>query len=774
MNRAAAFVSIALLVCWGTPSGADVSVPQPATLREQLYSVRVNGQLVSDGSILLFDVREHVYATQEEVQRWRFSPSSAAALITYHGVRYVDLSTYDAITVAVDSQHQELDITASPHDFAKTDVQLGATTPQRTTDARSGGYLNYAAHADTVAGRPIFNGLFGLGVSNSSGGAFTTNFVTQDLLSRPRAIRLDTGWQFDNPDNHRSLHVGDFITQPASLGIPVRFAGISVATDFSTEPQFITFPTASARGVAALPSVVDVLVNGYKTGSALIPAGPYDIGAIAGVSGMNQAQVVVRDVTGSAHIVSLSFYTTPTLLKPGLSSYAYEAGTERFNYGIDSGSYGHPFAQGTWRHGFTDRFTSETHVEITKSFQSYGLGGTLSLNDAGTFNAGLMQSIGAAGTGRRALVGYEYRTPRLSAFAQVQLADQAFREIGYDATTGGLRSLWQTGLSFILPRGDQFSFTSINRRFWGNTSQQFLDFGFARAMPRGTLLLGYVMPQSGQPGLASATFVTSFGARGSAVTSASVQQGKVSQDLAMQLGMPPSGIGDAIDFREQSGASKSLYAQATHQTQGMSESLALLASSARADLFADFSSSLIFLDHRALQARRVMDSYGLVELPDYPNVDVLLNNHKIGETDNHGDFVLPSLLPYSANTIGIDPSKLPISANIASINAVAVPNRGGAVIVRFATQRPGGVLITVVDSNGQPLSPGTIVRSQDSNVWPIAEDGQAYLAGIAPGKHTLQSSRGTVPCEFDVTVPNDVEQMPNLGKVVCVDEVTAR
>ena len=72
------------------------------------------------------------------------------------------------------------------------------------------------------------------------------------------------------------------------------------------------------------------------------------------------------------------------------------------------------------------------------------------------------------------------------------------------------------------------------------------------------------------------------------------------------------------------------------------------------------------------------------------------------------------------------------------------------------------------------LSPGTLVIGQDSDVWPIAEDGEAYLAGIAPGKHRLKSSRGTVPCEFDITVPNDVEQMPNLGKFVCVDEVTTR
>jgi len=192
------------------------------------------------------------------------------------------------------------------------------------------------------------------------------------------------------------------------------------------------------------------------------------------------------------------------------------------------------------------------------------------------------------------------------------------------------------------------------------------------------------------------------------------------------------------------------------------------------DVSGDLAGSLIVIDGKALRTRQITNSFGLVEVPGYSGVPVLVNHQVVGETDPNGNFAMPSLLPYDNNVISIDPSSLPVSANIASTDMVTVPTRGGAVIVRFPTRNAGGVLITVIGSDGVPLPAGTLISDQRARTWPVAKAGQAYLAGLAPGKEKLQAVRGSIPCDFEVNVPSDVLDMPDLGKFVCVDEVVTR
>jgi outer membrane usher protein len=160
-------------------------------------------------------------------------------------------------------------------------------------------------------------------------------------------------------------------------------------------------------------------------------------------------------------------------------------------------------------------------------------------------------------------------------------------------------------------------------------------------------------------------------------------------------------------------------------------------------------------------------------VPGYAGVGVLLNNRKIGETDKYGELVVNNLEPFNGNQIAVDPGSLPISANIASVNLSVVPSRAEAVAVRFATQNAGGVRIAVVDSSGRPLPPGTLIEDAGSVVWPVAEDGDAYLAGIDPGSQTLTALRGASRCQFTVDVPNDIVDLPNLGKFTCLDAASS-
>jgi outer membrane usher protein len=749
---------------------ASASAPPPSpdlSLTESLYSVRINGELESQGSILLTDRSGRLYARSAELAQWRFPTRPSNEIIRFKGVSYVPLASYAGLTARIDTGAQEVEITVPVDDFATTRVQVRNTASVPLTEAQAGSYLNYAFHAAGGTAAPSsVNGLFDLGMSERSGGSLSASAFTNSLPNSAHFVRLDTAWQIDNPDKHQSIHIGDFVTQPRSLGVPIRFGGLSFGTDFSSDPQFITFPTPNLNGLASLPSTVDVFLNNSQASSNLVPPGPYDVGSLPVVNGLNQAQVVVRDIAGNEHVVTLGFYESSSLLKPGLSDYTFQAGAERLNYGTNSASYGPSFLTGTWRQGISEVLTAEGHAESMGASRNCGLNLTTILKDSGTLSTGFEQSFGPTDDGRLAQIGYEYRGSAFSAFTQFQAADEDFWQLGNGATAARPKQLLQGGLSFEVGNG-QLSFTDVKRTTWDGTTQQIALIGFTRNIRHGSISISYAPSVLGRPSMLTAVLISTLAPSESVVASTTLQGGKTSQGLGIESGLPADGAGTAIDFQEQSGDVKSYFVQGTQQTQATDVSLDLSSLDNSSSVDADLSGAIVLIDGKAHATRQVTGPYGLVSVPGYPGVGVLLNNRKIGETDKHGDLVVNNLEPFNGNQISLDPRSLPISANIASVDLTIVPSRAGVVAVRFATQKAGGVRITVVDSGGRPLPPGTVIEDAGSIVWPVAEDGDAYLAGINPGSQSLTAIQGASRCQFTVEVPDDILGLPNLGKFTC-------
>jgi outer membrane usher protein len=750
-----------------TAIASTIPATRSSPLVEALYSVRVNGELVSPGSVLLTDAIGRFYVRTDESSQWRFPAPPSNEIIFFKGVAYVSLASYSGLIVKVDVARQEVDITCPVDTFTTSRLQVQPSESAPVTDAQSAYFLNYAFHAAAgAATQSSVNGLFDLGLSERSGGSLSASAFASDLPNLAHIVRLDTTWEIDDPDKHQSIHIGDFFTQPRSLGIPVRFAGVSFGTDFSTDPQFITFPTPSIDGSAALPSTVDVFLNNYQASSNSVPAGPYDIGSIPAVNGMNQAQVIVRDITGSEHVVSLSYYSSSALLKPGLSDYDVQAGAERLNYGVSSASYGPSFFSGTWRQGITDHLTAESHLESMGAARDFGEDLTTLLNDSGTLSVGLQHSIAPGGGGNQTQVGYDYRGSVFNAFAQLQTADQNYWELGYAASTARPKRLLQSGVGFELGR-NELSFTDIERSTWDGAIQRVSLVTLSRGLHDGSVSVSYAPPAFGRPGTVTANLLTTLGPSDTAIVSTGVQGGTVSKDLAFQSGLPANGIGTSFNFQEQTADVDSYFIQANRQTQSTDASLGLSDTDDRMSVAADLSGALVSIDGSASASRQVQGSYGIVSIPGYPGVGVLLNNQPVGTTDRHGDLVVNSLNPYTSSLITLDPDSLPISANIETAGIAVVPSRGGAVAIRFATQQAGGIRLTIVDQSGVPLPPGSVVKDAGSVTWPVADDGAAYLAGIDPGRQTLTALYGANRCQFTVAVPDDIADLPDLGTFVC-------
>jgi outer membrane usher protein len=147
----------------------------------------------------------------------------------------------------------------------------------------------------------------------------------------------------------------------------VRLGGGQLSSDFSLRPDLVTYPLPVIGASAAVPSTVNVLVNGIRQFSEPAQPGPFAVRSLPVVTDAGEVSVAVLDALGRQVLVTLPFYVSTTLLKPGLASYSLEAGMARQDYSLITDGYAHWATNGALRYGLTDWLTMEGHIEATDS-----------------------------------------------------------------------------------------------------------------------------------------------------------------------------------------------------------------------------------------------------------------------------------------------------------------------------------------------------------------------------------------------------------------------
>jgi outer membrane usher protein len=80
-------------------------------------------------------------------------------------------------------------------------------------------------------------------------------------LSR-HLLRLDTVWSRDWPDEMVNVQIGDTQGRGGWWGRPVHFGGLRLGRNFATQPGFVTTPIPLLESEAALPSMVELFIDG--------------------------------------------------------------------------------------------------------------------------------------------------------------------------------------------------------------------------------------------------------------------------------------------------------------------------------------------------------------------------------------------------------------------------------------------------------------------------------------------------------------------------------
>lgn len=708
----------------------------------------------------------------------------------------VDISKLPGVSFLYDENIQTVTFTAEPRSLANRQLDAGggpdpdADTNKMKPTASPGAMLNYTLYGSTggdeVSSLLDFQGLsasfdarfFGpLGVIGSS------QIVSLSPNERYSTVRLDTHWTYSDTEHIRTYRAGDMISGALSWSRPVRLGGLQIQRNFDVRPDIITMPLPDLSGSAAVPSTVDLYVDGARRSSYDLPEGPFTLNNIPAITGNATARLVVRDALGRETVSETSLYASADLLAEGLFDYSAELGFARTNYGTQSFSYDERLVGlATGRYGVTDRLTVEGHVEGGADFINGGAGATMAL---GTFGLG---TVAAAASRFGDEQGYLFAASiegelwdiHWRASTQRTLGDYndiasvtADRERGVPVSRNGPpKVLDQFNLSTPL-RFDEttlnLSFTNVvsadeeRSRIVGVTANRSLG-------DRGNLFVTAFadLDHSDSMGI-FAGLTWSFDKDLTVSTGVNHDEDglAISADMTKRYeradGDLEIRLSDVEGARTARAAGVS-YERATGRVEGYVEQRDGSVQ-ARGQVYGAvvIGGGDVFLTERIDDAFAIVDAGG-------PDVEVRYENRPVGRTNARGRLLVPDLRSYEANNISIDPSNLPINSTINSTREQVVPHRESGVVVRFDVDADvSAALVTLKGEDGSFIETGALITAGGTDEsFVVGYDGQAYVTGLS-GKVTLsvqQPTAGACVAEIEIS--------PSEGAVATTPETICR
>ncbi|WP_404546009.1 fimbria/pilus outer membrane usher protein [Dyella jejuensis] len=123
------------------------------------------------------------------------------------------------------------------------------------------------------------------------------------------------------------------------------------------------------------------------------------------------------------------------------------------------------------------------------------------------------------------------------------------------------------------------------------------------------------------------------------------------------------------------------------------------------------------------------DTVGIVYVPGAGGAR--LNNSSGARISSSGYAVVPDLMPYSLNTIQIDPKGLPLDVQLDATSAQVAPYEGAIVMLKFKTSRGRTLIVRAHLHDGEALPFGAEVFDEKGvSLGVVGQAGQILLRGV--------------------------------------------
>ncbi|MEN8405397.1 fimbria/pilus outer membrane usher protein [Acinetobacter seifertii] len=654
--------------------------------------------------------------------------------------------------------------------------------------------LNYSMYHTITNDESIFSGS-AEGIFNSALGNFSSgvlyNGSNENSYSHEKWVRLESKWQYVDPEKVRIYTLGDFISNSSDWGSSVRLAGLQWSSAYTQRGDIVTSALPQFSGSAALPSTLDLYVNQQKIYSGLVPSGPFDVKQLPFISG-NEVTLVTTDATGQQTITKKPYYFSSKILAKGINEFSVDVGVPRYNYGLYSNDYDDAtFASGAIRYGYSNSLTLSGGVEAsTDGLSNLGTGFAKNLFGVGVINADIAASQYKDENGYSALVGLEGRISKnisfntsyrkvfdnyfdLARVSQIRylkdnqitsepqnylnysaLADEIIRAgINYNFYTGygvyvGYNQIKYSDNSYKLLSANLSG--SLNKN-WGFYSSAYKD--YENHKDYGIYFALRYTPST----------------RVNTISSVSSDSGRLSYRQEVFVLSEPQvgsfGWGGYVERDQDAHANnasvygsyraRAAYLTGRYNRIGDNDQVALSA-----------TGSLVAAAGRIFAANEIGDGYAVVTNAG-PQSQILNGGINLGTTDKSGRFLIPSLMPYRENHIYLDPSYLPLNWNVKSTDQKTVVGYRQGTLVDFGAHQAISGLVRVVDKNNSPLLPGYSVRINGQQDAVVGYDGEVFVPNLLQQNKLEVDLLDHGSCQVEFTYNSNQYSTKKLGPYIC-------
>ena len=557
--------------------------------------------------------------------------------------------------------------------------------------------------------------------------------------------RLDSGVTLDSAMWRVRARLGDAISRAGAWGLPARFGGVKIGTDFSLDPSFITFPTPTLRAAAGLPSTVDVYVNGALRETKAAEPGPFTITDAPYVTGAGVARVVVTDLLGREQVTSQNFYVAPRLLKSGLADFSVDLGAERLGYGFDD-RYGEMFGAVTYRAGVAPGLTIEARGEGRRGGAVGGVAVAGAHYFLGEGEISLAHSRFERG-GDLARVTWSKQAGSFSFGASAEATSASFARVGQARDIAPDRFRQSASIGWTGRLGG-FTAGHVATDARSGPSSAAWNAGYNREFRRGVLsVTGLALTRPRSAYIVSLAFVTRFGRNGSTATSADARRDGAR--YALRAGStPPEGGGFGWRAGASGGDLARYDAAATYSGAHGDFSAEASRVFGKTGLRASARGAVIFTGGEVYAAREVRDAYALVQAA--PGAVISLDNRYAGRVNKNGRLLLPGLRAYQANRLSVDVDAAPMTMRIGADAMVVKAKARAGVRATFDMAREEGRWVKIAGPDGAPIAQGTLLmRVGDDALFFVGAGGLAYLSRTADHSHFKAKIAGSA-CVIDM------------------------
>lgn len=654
----------------------------------------------------------------------------AAGLPVPDGVSgQIALSSLKIYQWSFDSLRQRLEVTllrqndgANFHDFASRDSEAS----QRRTLAA----LRVDYDFTTTVNRAGLSaaGLVGAALVKGDVVAGTSARVSTAQAGQPfSATRLDSFIQTRLPGGKTVATLGDFISAGSASQRAVRMGGVQIASDFSHQPDLVTAPLPAFSGSVAVPTGIDILTADSRYSLGKVEPGEFTVRNIPTNPGRGSLAVLLKDSLGREVVRNVSFYVSNSLLRPGLATYAVNAGFVRRRYGVDSNDYGPFAASAYYRRGLSPFLTVEASAETTAGLVNVGSRADFTIGNVAMSSIELRASADAqAGSGAMMTASLESLGRGISGRIGVTVPTASYRDVAsrlgdrlpprqvFANLTFDLARKLPLQLAYVRQEAEFPVGNGQSGRMRGRDEVFRASIHHAPNSRLNFSIIGGMRAAETRSFFVSAGLTLRFGTRHSVGAGLVSGSDQTSATLAYQFNDHEKSRLRAQAALEMTDGAPRLSASAIHEGRWTTLQGATVFTDGQLAGQITTTGSLIAVGGSVYARSRSDNGFALVRAGGVAGVPVKLENQFVGKTDRSGKLLIHNMRTHIPQRIDVDGSGLPDDAVVlTSRHVITVPGRAiGVVDIDAMYFRP--IVLQVVDARGAPLEAGLPVTAAPS------------------------------------------------------------